>query len=150
MDPSKPNILWITLDSVRADHTSLHGYHRETTPEISRIAESEDGNNFKHGIAHSTRTPVSVPSMLTGLYPTSHQMLGTNSGYRIPELVKTVPELLSAQGYETLGISENGYAGEAKGIDERFDEFVHSNPSSLSDLLSRQFRLSFLNYLFKT
>lgn len=150
MDSFEPNILWITLDSVRADHTSIHGYHRETTPELSRIAGSADGNNFKHGIAHSTRTPVSVPSMLTGLYPSSHQMLGTKSGHRIPKSVKTVPELLSAQGYETLGISENGYAGEAKGIDERFDEFVHSNLSSISDILSPQFGPSLFKYLFKT
>jgi uncharacterized sulfatase len=149
MNPSKPNILWITLDSVRADHTSLHGYHRETTPEISRIAESDTGNKFKHGIAHSTRTPVSVPSMLTGLYPSNHQMIGVKSGHQIPESIKTVPELLSARGYKTIGVSENGYAGEAKGIDKRFDDFIHSNPSSVSDILSPQFGPSFVKYLLK-
>ena len=124
MPVNRQNILWITLDSVRADHTSLHNYRRETTPELNRIAESPQGNNFKHGIAHSTRTPVSVPSMLTGLYPSTHRMLGTKSGNQLPESMTTVPELLSDCGYQTIAVSENGYAGEAKGIDERFDYFT--------------------------
>lgn len=150
MNPRYPNILWITLDSVRADHTSLHGYQRDTTPELSRIASKACGVNFEHGIAHSTRTPVSVPSILTGLYPSRHRMIGTNSGDKLPKSMKTVPELFSRCGYQTLAISENGYAGEAKGIDERFDEFANSNPSDFQDLVSPRFGPSFLKYALKT
>lgn len=146
MPPSPPNILWITLDSVRADHTSLHGYKRETTPEISRIAAGVSGLNFEHGIAHSTRTPVSVPSMLTGLHPSRHRMIGTDSGNVVPEEMATAPELLSEVGYRTIGVSENGYAGAAKGIDERFDDFVKSSPSGVRDFLSYQHGMSFLKY----
>ncbi|NUE02276.1 sulfatase [Halorubraceae archaeon YAN] len=145
-----PNILWITLDSVRADHTSLHGYKRDTTPNLSRIAEdSGKGVNFEHGIAHSTRTPVSVPSMLTGLYPSRHQMLGMKTGAAIPPEMITAPELLSDIGYYTVGVSENGYAGVAKKIDERFDDFVKSAPSSVGDLLSPPLRRSILKYTLK-
>ncbi len=166
MKHSQPNILWITLDSVRADHTSLHGYHRDTTLELSRIAGSADGDNFEHGIAHSTRTPVSVPSMLTGLYPSSHQMIGTQSGHTLPEIMKTAPELLAEQGYRTIAVSDNSYAGEAKGLDERFDEFCDGR-TGFGDILntyggdrfkiplpnldsSRHDWVTMLKYIFKT
>lgn len=150
MSYTQPNILWITLDSIRADHTSLHGYYRDTTPELAQIAESVDGDNFKHGIAHSTRTPISVPSMLTGLYPSSHRMIGSQTVNSLPESMVTAPEFLSDQGYRTIGVSENGFAGAAKGIDERFDEFTMSSPSSVGDIFSTEFGLSFLKYSFKT
>lgn len=150
MSDSKPNILWVTLDSVRADHTSLHGYQRNTTPELFQIAHSQNGNKFKHGIAHSTRTPISVPSMLTGLYPSRHRMIGSESTDRIPNSMATAPYLFSECGYRTIGISENGFAGAAKGLDERFDEFTKSSPSSLGDLFSTELGYSFVKYLFNT
>jgi uncharacterized sulfatase len=124
---AKPNIVWITLDSIRADHTSVNGYSRETTPELFRISEMTDGTNFTHAIAQSTRTPVSVPSMLTGLYPSHHQMVGENSGNKIPESMATAPELFADCGYHTIGLAENGYAGKIKGFDHRYDDFVSIN-----------------------
>lgn len=148
MTETKPNIFWITLDSVRADHTSLHDYRRDTTSELSRIASSQGGVNFNHGIAHSTRTPVSVPSIFTGMFPSRHQMIGQQSGAALPAKVDTAPELLSELGYHTIGVSENGYAGEAKKIDERFNEFVKSSPTELSDFKSYDLGTSFLKYLF--
>ncbi|MGQ3330200.1 sulfatase-like hydrolase/transferase [Halorubrum sp. FL23] len=148
MTETKPNIFWITLDSVRADHTSLHGYGRDTTPELSRIADSPSGVQFQQGIAHSTRTPVSVPSMFTGLVPSCHQMIGQRSGDALPTELDTVPDLLSEIGYHTIGISENGYAGKAKNIDIRFDEFVKSSPTELSDFLTYDMGTSFLKYWF--
>lgn len=145
-----PSILWITLDSVRADHTSLHNYHRDTTPNLAKIGSCPGGQIFEHGIAHSTRTPISVPSMMTGLYPSRHRMIGKESTKQIPKLMDTVPEILSKRGYHTIGISENGFAGGAKGIDERFDEFVKTSPSSLRDLLSSELGISFLKYTMNT
>ncbi|ERJ05402.1 Iduronate-2-sulfatase protein [Halorhabdus tiamatea SARL4B] len=62
----------------------------------------------------------------------------------------TAPELLSDIGYHTVGVSENGYAGVAKEFDKRFDDFVKSSPSSLSDFISYQQALSFLKYSLQT
>lgn len=148
MTDAMPNVFWITLDSVRADHTSLHGYRRDTTPELSRIAASTGGVHFEQGIAHSTRTPVSVPSMFTGLFPSRHQMIGQRSGDALSTETDTVPDLLSELGYHTIGVSENGYAGKAKNIDKCFDEFVKSSPTELSDFLSYDLGFSFLKYWF--
>lgn len=140
------NIVWITLDSVRADHTSVHGYGRNTTPQLDQIAKSDNGEKFDNAIAHSTRTPVSVPSMLTGLYPFQHGMVGTRSGDMIPDSLDTAPELLAEEGYHTIGVSENGYAGAAKGIDTRFEEFVR--PIKLKDAYKPEIGLTLLKYLF--
>lgn len=128
---SRPNILWITIDSVRADHTNLHNYQYDTTPELARIAAQSTGRNFKHGIAHGTRTWVSVPTFMTGLHPSRHQMLGTRAGDVIPDSIQTAPELFSKQGYHTLGVSENTVAGKAKGLDDKYDEFVHDPVPSI-------------------
>ena len=144
----KPNIVWVTLDSVRADHTSVGGYHRNTTPELSQLAERDNAVSFEHGIAHSTRTPISVPSMLTGLHPSCHQMMGEKATADIPEGMQTAPDLLSDIGYHTIGVSENNFAGGAKGIDERFDDFTKSSPFYLRDFLTPQLGRSLLKYPF--
>ncbi|WP_276277400.1 sulfatase-like hydrolase/transferase [Haloarcula regularis] len=68
----RPNIVWITLDSVRADHTTLDGYDRETTPELERIGR--DGHAFRNCIAHSLSTLPSTGAMMSGYPPlTQHR-----------------------------------------------------------------------------
>lgn len=89
MNKPRRNVFWITLDSIRADHTSLDGYERETTPELEAIANCEDGLNFGHCIAHGNRSAVSVASMMIGMYPSRHQIAishGKDVG-RVPESV---------------------------------------------------------------
>jgi uncharacterized sulfatase len=77
-------------------------------------------------------------------------MIGVNSGDVLPCEIATAPELLSELGYTTIGVSENGYAGAAKGIDDRFDEFIKSSPSALSEFFSIDKGLSLLKYCFQT
>jgi len=74
-------------------------------------------------------------------------MIGTDSGNILPDSIKTAPELLSEQGYYTIGVSENGYAGEAKGLDVRFDDFTKSSLSSIRDALSLDFIPALTKYL---
>ena len=62
-----PNIVLITVDTLRADHMSLYGYERETTPEID--AWFGEGAVFERAYATTSFTPPSVISFLTGLYP---------------------------------------------------------------------------------
>jgi len=145
MAPSRPNIVWITLDSVRADHTSVHGYRRDTTPELAALADRTDSVAFEQCIAHSTRTPVSVPSMLTGTYPSHHRVgIGSGGCGKVPASMATVPELLSDCGYDTAAVSRNAYAGEATGLDRGFDEFV--TPTFAADLLDFPHVASLLKY----
>jgi len=52
----KRNIVLITFDSLRADHCSFMGYHRETTPNIDRMAK--EGLYFENAIASGVPTPI--------------------------------------------------------------------------------------------
>jgi uncharacterized sulfatase len=66
---------------------------------------------------------------------------------KLPASIDTAPEVLSAAGYRTLGISENGYAGPGTGLDERFDRFLETH-----ELVSlpRRHSFSLIKYLFQT
>jgi len=47
----KPNLVWITLDSIRHDHTTVGGYDRNTTPNLRAIADRDEATAFDHCIA---------------------------------------------------------------------------------------------------
>jgi len=130
MTGASPNIIWITIDMLRADHTSLHDYERDTTPNLAEYASRSDSKSFDNCFAVHPKTYASVTSMMTGLYPSRHQVGMGDMGKKIPDSVKTVPDLLNEVGYHTLGIS-GGWAGPGIGLDERFDRFVNPNLSTL-------------------
>lgn len=145
---NKPtHVFWITIDSVRYDHTSMSGYSRDTTPNLTRISNHQQATSYPNAIAHSVRTPSSVSSILTGLYPESHGQLGTGCTNTIPENLETVPERFQTQNYRTIGISENGFAGRVKGWDTKFDEFTHTRPLNYTNLSSPIMFNCLLSYL---
>jgi len=125
MAESRPNILWITLESVRQDHTSLGEDERGTTPNIERIATSTDGIALQNCFAHARWTPASTASMLTGTHLTTHRVgYESDEVHQLPRELDTVPELLRTQGYRTGGLSSNSYLSSATGLDRGFDRFL--------------------------
>jgi len=118
-----PNIVWITLDSVRQDHTTMGGRDSNTTPNIQRIANMSDGVAFSSCYSHARASATSVPSILSGTYPSRHgtYFRGASS---FPEELPLAAELLDHAGYHTVGVSNNGYAGSLTGVDRGFEEFV--------------------------
>ena len=117
----KPNIIWITLDSVRQDHTSLDGYRRDTTPHLAEIADKPAGISYSRCFSHASVTATSAPSILSGTYPSRH---GTyyEGRHTFPDDLPTVAELLSAEGYHTACLSNNTYAGPVTNLDRGFKE----------------------------
>lgn len=65
-----PNILLITIDTLRADHLSSYGYHKQTSPRIDRLAA--EGIRFKRAHTVIPLTGPSHLSMFTGRYPQEH------------------------------------------------------------------------------
>jgi uncharacterized sulfatase len=124
-----PNIIWLTLDSVRADHTSMAGYHRDTTPRLQEIATAPVGRYFQQCISSGNNTPISSASILTGMQPSRHQLKFTAE--YLPRELTTVPELLREQGYRTACLSRNAYVGPGVGLDRGFDRFSLIVSSSL-------------------
>lgn len=125
----RPNVVWVTMESTRADHTSLEGYDRDTTPELGRIAESDGGRAFERCFSHGIWTLPSSASILTGTYPTHH---GAGiDGDAIPPELETVPELLAEVGYTTGCISPNAHLSSGTGLDRGFDRFAWLSRSNL-------------------
>lgn len=141
--PDKPNVVWITLDSVRMDHTTLGGYYRDTTPRLAEIASKGFSHNkcFTPGRA----TPYASASFLTGTYPFRHGLPWKNE--YLPSKLQTVPEMLGRVGYETAGLSRNSFVGPGTGLDRGFNRFEWIDSSRFieavpfSVLLSWAFRI---------
>src|SRR3989442_4810985 len=66
----RPNVVLITIDTVRADRLGCYGYARRTSPHIDRLAAG--GALFERAFTTLPRTTQSVASILTRLYPKSH------------------------------------------------------------------------------
>jgi len=124
-----PNVVWVTLDSIRADHTTMGGYERDTTPNLARIAEA--GQSFERCISSGTGTPYSSASILSGTYPTRHGVKIDNE--YLPESLETLPEMLGRGGYRTACLSRNSYVSPGTGLDRGFDRFSWVSGSTILD-----------------
>ncbi len=118
----KPHILFLVLDTHRADRMPIYGYHKDTTPVLGELAER--ATIFDWAIAPAQWTIPSHASMFTGLYPTVHQ---TNQSYvTLPEGIPTLAELLRENGYETIGFCNNPLISLLdNGLDRGFNQFFN-------------------------
>jgi arylsulfatase A-like enzyme len=117
--PGAPNVLLIVLDDVRADHLSLYGYDRETTPNLARLAGK--GILFDRARAAAPWTLPSHASMFTGRWP--HQ-LSTTVDQPLDTAHPTLAEYLAAHGYATAGFVGNTYYCNAwYGLDRGFAHY---------------------------
>lgn len=114
-----PNILLIAIDSIRADHMSCYGYHRQTTPHIDRFAR-EECVLFEHTYSAHIPTSPAYASMLTGMdcFNTQVVALRHKGGLR-PE-VKTLAEVLRDFDYDTTCVGFTGNPS-ARGFDKYLD-----------------------------
>lgn len=96
-----PNVVMIVLDTVRARNLSCYGHERKTTPNL----EDMDLTQFNNAFSPAHATVPSHASLFTGSYRSVHQTTSENKILN-PDL-PTLAERLSANGYRTLGFSNN-------------------------------------------
>jgi arylsulfatase A-like enzyme len=96
-----PNVLIVVLDTVRADHTSLEGYARQTTPFLQRLAG--DGTVFDRAYSTSSWTLPAHASLLTGKLPRDHGAIRD----RLPPGNPMISKVLMDRGYRTRALSAN-------------------------------------------
>jgi arylsulfatase A-like enzyme len=116
---SPPNIILITVDTLRRDHLGCYGYGKDVSPNIDAFAR--DAMLFERSYAHASTTRPSVASMLTGFYPHECKVLGNSDN--LPYLLTTIPDYLREKGYTTLAVSSNFVLGPGSGFDQGFDVF---------------------------
>ncbi len=120
VDAPRPNILLLTVDTLRADHLAAYGYDRDTMPEIGRFLD--EAVVFDNAVVPRGITAPSYASMLTGLYPFRH-------GVRRNEIVvhadlTLLAEVMRSLGYHTAGfVSNSVLIGEVFGLDQGFDVY---------------------------
>jgi arylsulfatase A-like enzyme len=125
-----PNVLVITLDTVRAQNLSLYGYSRKTSPHLERIASG--GVVFDNAWSTSPWTLPSHATMFTGHYP---QSLSTNFATPLDGTHPTLAEILRHHGYETAGFVGNfEYCGRTTGLSRGF-VYYDDYPRSLAHMV---------------
>lgn len=114
-----PSVLLVSADTLRADHLSLYGYRRTTSPNLDRWARKR-GTVFLSTVAPSPWTLPSHVSMLTGVDAHRH---GVSRQGPIPAELPLLAELFSAAGYQTLASTAGGLVQARFGFARGFDVF---------------------------
>jgi arylsulfatase A-like enzyme len=93
-----PNVVFITVDTLRSDHLSSWGYHLKTSPNIDQLAS--EGMRYENAYTVTTRTAPSHYSMFTSRYPQEHG--AKLNGFAIPETSKFLflPQMFRKHGYK--------------------------------------------------
>ena len=139
-----PNVLLLVIDCLRADHLGVAGYERPTTPNIDALAA--EGIRFTRAVSQASWTRPSLPTILTGLYPSEHGLHnydesepGKVKSPSLAESVDTVSELLKARGYRTALIGEQFQLSPRFGLNQGFD-FYKNRASDAANIHRNFFR----------
>lgn len=118
---ARPNVVLISIDTLRADHLGAYGYERPTSPNLDRLAA--EGVLFENAVAPSPWTLPSHASMLTGLVPARHGVLDADRV--LPGSIPTLAETLREAGVRTAAFVNVTYLGPRNGLSRGFEDFRH-------------------------
>jgi arylsulfatase A-like enzyme len=126
----RPNVILISLDTVRADHLSLYGYRRQTTPHLDSWARHW-ATVFDTTVASAPWTLPSHVAMLSGIDAIHH---GVNRHGPIPPSLPLLQERLRDAGYATYATTAGVLLTPQLGFGRGFDDFrVRGKMESLPD-----------------
>jgi len=117
--PQGPNVVVVSIDTLRADHLSCYGYHRPTTPRIDGLAA--EGVRFDRAITPSPWTLPAHISLLTSLTPSAHKVTQVNN--ILSGSVILLQEKFAEAGYRTFGVVSNFLLSPVYGYDAGFEEY---------------------------
>jgi arylsulfatase A-like enzyme len=120
--PRAPHIVLLSIDALSAQHMSLYGAVRPTTPMLSSFAQG--ATTFEHAYADANFTTPGVSSILTGTRPWLHRALQLQAWPESDERARSLPALLQLAGYQTGYVSTNAVAGAAKNGFNRYFDFA--------------------------
>jgi arylsulfatase A-like enzyme len=114
-----PNILFIVIDTLRADHLDWYDTNRQLTPFLDSLAAH--GNVFWNAYAASSWTSPSVASLWTSRYQSQHRVTVFSSV--LADTEPTLPAILRGHGYITGGFSANSLLLAKLGFGQGFDQY---------------------------
>ena len=114
------NVLFILVDTLRADRLGAYGYERDTSPNLDALAAS--GVRFANQVAQSSWTKCSMASLWTGLYPVRTRVLRAYDV--LAEQAHTPAETFREAGFRTAGIWRNGWIAPNFGFGQGFEIYL--------------------------
>lgn len=121
------NVLFIVVDTLRADHVGFYGYERDTTPAIDALARQSVV--FRYAYAQANNTPRSMPSLLTSRFPSAIRWVRLDRNYpQLKDAEHTVGESLADGGYRVEAETSHYYFVPKRRLDQGFHEW--SNPGA--------------------
>ena len=133
--PKKPNILFVLIDTLRADHLGVYGYERNTSPVID--AFSEGAIRFEHFFSVAPWTNPAIATIFTGRYPQSVMPAEKHKDAirrALPGGAQILPEVLRTNGFKTIGLVDHPGINAKLGFARGFDEFTYLKKRSAEQL----------------
>jgi choline-sulfatase len=123
--PPPPDLVLVVVDTLRADHLSLYGHDRATSPTQDALAT--ESTVYERALAHAGWTLPSMASILTGRLPTEHQATRDPKDVlrfnRLDEHLPTLASLLGERGYRTAAWVNNTYMAPEFALDKGFGAY---------------------------
>lgn len=134
-EDERPNVLLISIDTLRPDHLGAYGYDRETSPNLDAFFAS--ALRFESAYTNHPWTLTAHATMLTGMLPSAH---GVNPDRALDPAAPTLPQLLRDEGYRTFAVvDDNDWLhprfGYARGF-ERYRRLDPLAPTKVEELLA--------------
>ena len=126
------DVVFVSIDTLRADHLSCYGYERETSPFIDSLAQK--GVRFEHARSASPWTLPAHTTMFTGQLPATHHIV--DDSVSLDQSTPVLASVMKEQGYQTGGFVSTLYVSKIFGFDRGFDYFedfdLHTEKRNLS------------------
>ena len=117
---ASPNVVLITIDTVRADRVGCYGYRQARTPNLDALAR--EGILFRTVVASVPLTLPSHCSIMTSTYPTVHGVRD-NLGYTLGESPPTLAAIVKQHGYSTAAFVGADVLDPQRGLNRGFDTY---------------------------
>jgi arylsulfatase A-like enzyme len=133
---NRPNLIFIMVDTLRADYLGSYGFTGDLSPNLDRLAT--ESVLFERCSSQAPWTKPAIATLFTGLHPQTHRVLthdglygdgraavhaGTVHTDALPAAAHTLAEALHKAGYETAGFIANPWVGRALGFAQGFDVY---------------------------
>ena len=114
-----PNVLLISIDTLRPDHLGCYGYPRDTSPQLDRLAA--EGVLFENHISSTSWTLPAHAALFTSLADSVHGCTDTDK--KLHHSIVTLAERFGAGDYATVGFFSGPYLHPAFGLDQGFKQY---------------------------
>jgi arylsulfatase A-like enzyme len=119
-DRDDVNVLFVLVDTLRADRLGTYGYERDTSPNLDALAAT--GIRFAQQVSQSSWTKCSMSSLWTGLYPARTRSL---RAYDVLSEEATTPaEIFQEAGFRTAAVWRNGWIAPNFGFSQGFEIYL--------------------------